>query len=157
MPFAEREHAQDIADQWNVDHADASDAVRTEGWSEDKIKHLGAVGPEERETWTGGGAVWTRVPDRQFVHRLTAPMGPDATLDYEPLSMNSLWVWEFESDSYTRKSAELRTVFRPGGSTESHARGTNKSAVTRAFEQAQAKTLEVCAKHPERDLNSAVT
>ncbi|MER5210984.1 hypothetical protein ABT063_10475 [Streptomyces sp. NPDC002838] len=40
------------------------------------------------------------------------------------------------------------------GSAEAHVRGINRSAVTRAFEQARVEALEVCAKHPDADLTS---
>ncbi|MFD4211088.1 hypothetical protein ACFWRG_34555, partial [Micromonospora tulbaghiae] len=73
---------------------------------------------------------------------------------YEPLPMSSRWTWEFEHDGFTTRGAEFRTEFRPGGSTEAHARGINRSAVSRAFEEARVRALEVCAKHPDAGLTS---
>ncbi|MFF4509024.1 hypothetical protein [Streptomyces sp. NPDC001401] len=55
---------------------------------------------------------------------------------------------------FMTRAAEFRTEFRTGGSTEAHARGINRSAVTRTFEQARVEALEVCAKHPDSDLTS---
>nr|WP_237302837.1 tyrosine-type recombinase/integrase [Streptomyces sp. S063] len=72
VPFADREHAQDVADQWNDDHADEIETMRSDGWPEEKIARHGGVGPEERERWTGPGPVWTRMPERQFVHYAVA-------------------------------------------------------------------------------------
>ncbi|OKK02352.1 integrase [Streptomyces sp. CB03234] len=154
VPFADRQHAQDVADQWNDDHQDEIAAMRTEGWPEEKIARCGALGPEERERWTGGGAVWTRMPERQFVYSSLASYEADGTLTYDPLPVSGRWTWEFEPDGFTTRAAEFRTEFRPGGSTEAHARGINRSAVSRAFEQARVEALEVCAKHPDADLAS---
>ncbi|MEU7584202.1 site-specific integrase [Streptomyces sp. NPDC041068] len=151
VPFADRQHAQDVADQWNGDHADEIDAMRADGWSEDKITRRGAIGPEEREQWSGGGPVWTRMPDREFVHTALASYDPDGALSYESLPVTSRWAWEFEPDSFTTKAAEFRTEFRPGGTTEAHARGINRAAVTRAFEQARADALAVCSQNPNLD------
>ncbi|MYT99967.1 MULTISPECIES: site-specific integrase [unclassified Streptomyces] len=154
VPFADREHAQDVADQWNDDHADEIEALRSDGWPEEKIARHGAVGPEERERWTGAGPVWTRMPERQFVHYTLASYEPDGTLTYEPPPMSSRWTWEFEHDGFTVRAAEFRTEFRPQGSTEAHARGINKAAVARAFEQARLEAEKACAKHPDADLAS---
>lgn len=154
VPFADRQHAQDVADQWNDDHAEQFADMRADGWPEDKIVRRGAVGPEERERWTGGGGVWTRMPDRQFVHHRSAAVSPDGTPAREPGPMVSRWTWEFEPDTFTTKPAEFRTEFRPGPAalTEAHARGTNKFAVSRAFDEAQAEALEVCGQSPYLDL-----
>ncbi|MEU3501460.1 site-specific integrase [Streptomyces hundungensis] len=153
VPFANRQHAQDVADQWNDDHTTAVEAMRANGWPEDKITRRGAVGPEERERWTGGGGVWTRMPDREFVHSALASYSPDGDLNYEPLPVTSLWNWEFEPDGFTTRAAEFRTEFRPDGSTEAHARGVNKLAVKRAFEQARMDALKACSQNP--NINSA--
>lgn len=154
VPFADREHAQDVADQWNDDHEEEIATMRADGWPVEKIARRGALGPEERERWTGDGSVWSRMPERQFVHYALASYEADGTLTYEPLPVSSRWTWEFEHDGFTTRAAEFRTEFRPDGNTEAHARGINKSAVVRAFEQARMEALEVCAKHPEADLTS---
>lgn len=157
LPFADRQHAQDVADQWTDDHQDEIVAMRADGWSEEKIAHRGALGPEERERWTGGGAVWTRMPERQFVYSALASYEADGTLTYEPLPVSSRWTWEFEHDGFTTRSAEFRIEFRPGGSTEAQARGINRSAVFRAFEQARVEALEVSVKHPDAARTSTPT
>ncbi|WP_411143144.1 tyrosine-type recombinase/integrase [Streptomyces sp. x-80] len=151
VPFADRQDAQDVADQWNDDHADEIDAMRADGWSEEKPTRRGAIGPEEREQWTGGGPVWTRMPAREFVHSALASHEPDGALSYEPHPVMSRWTWEFEHDGFTTKAAEFRIEFRPGGTTEAHARGINKAAVRRAFEQARMDALEVCSQNPNLD------
>jgi hypothetical protein len=45
VPFTDRLHAQDVADQRNDDHAGELETMRADGWSEDKVKRHGAVGP----------------------------------------------------------------------------------------------------------------
>lgn len=148
VPFVDRQHAQDVADQWTDDHADEIEAMRSDGWSEEKVARHGAVGPEERSEWAGGGPVWTRVPDRQFVHYVMAAYSPDGTLAYEPRPLTSRWTWEFETDSFTTKAAEYRTEHRPGGTTEAYVRGINKAAVNRAYDEARADAVAVCSRNP---------
>lgn len=106
--------------------------MRADGWPEEKIARRGALGPEGRERWAGGGAVWTRMPERQFLYSALASYEADGTLTYEPLPISCRWTWEFEPDGFTTRAAEFRTEFRPDGSTEAHARGINRSAVSRA-------------------------
>jgi hypothetical protein len=154
VPFADRQHAQDVVDQWNDDHQDEFATMRADGWPEEKITWRGALGPEERERWTGGGPVWTRMPERQFVYSALASYEADGTLTYEPLPVSGRWTWEFERDGFATRAAEFRTEFRPHGNTEAHARGINRSAVSRAFEQARVEALEVCTKHPDADITS---
>ncbi|MCZ4125986.1 tyrosine-type recombinase/integrase [Streptomyces sp. H39-S7] len=152
VPFADGQHAQDVADQWNDDCEEGLAVLRADGCAEELIVRRGAVGPEERERWTGGGPVWTRMPARQFVYSALASYEADGTLDYEPLSVSGRWTWEFEHDGFSTRAAEFRTEFRPGGSTEAQVRGINRSAVVRSFEQARMEALEVCTKHPDADL-----
>ncbi|MGW7292884.1 tyrosine-type recombinase/integrase [Streptomyces xiamenensis] len=154
VPFAQRQDAQDVADQWNDDHEEEIAAMRSEGQPETEIARCRALNPEKRERWTGGGPVWAQAPARQFVYSALASYGSDGTLSYEPLPVKGRWTWEFEHDGFTTRAAEFRTEFRPGGSTEAHARGVNRSAVSRAFEQARVEALEVCATHPDADLAS---
>lgn len=155
VPFADRQHAQDAADQWNDDHEEEIVAMRADGWFEEQLAGRRAIGPEERERWTGDGTVWTQMPDRQFVYSALSSYEADGTLSYEPLPVSSRCTWEFESDGFTTRAAEFRTEFRQGGSIEAHARGINRSAVIRAFEEARAKALEVCARYPDLDRTSA--
>ncbi|MCM3266352.1 site-specific integrase [Streptomyces thermoviolaceus] len=108
VAFADRDLAQQVADQWNDDHAEEMEALRVRGWPEDKVARRGAVGPEEVERWVGGEPVWTRMPHRQFVHFATAAYRADGTLAYEPLPVTSRWTWEFEGDSFTVRAAEHR-------------------------------------------------
>lgn len=115
--------------------------MRVEGWSEDKVAAQGAVGPEEREQWTGGGPVWTQIPDRQFVHSVLSSYGPDGIPSYEPLPIAGRWTWEFETDSFTTKAAEYRTEVRPHGTTEAHVRGVNRAAVRRAYARRSCPSL----------------
>ncbi|MFI1865595.1 tyrosine-type recombinase/integrase [Streptomyces jumonjinensis] len=123
--FARRQHAQDVAKQWNDDRAETITKLIEAGWTEDEGNRVRAVGPEERERPAGGGDAWTRRPARQFVHHQVASFHPDGTLAYEPEPLSSLWVWEFETDFYTAKAAQMRTEFRPGpdARTEAYARG----------------------------------
>ncbi|MFF8432807.1 tyrosine-type recombinase/integrase [Streptomyces bacillaris] len=148
VPFVDRQHAQDVADQWNDDHEEEIATMRANGWSEEKAARRGALGPEERDRWTGGGSAWTRMPERQFVHYALASYKADGTLSYEPFPLSSRWTWEFEPEGFTRSAAEFRTEARPDGSTEAHARGVNRSAMARAFEQARVEALEKCTQHP---------
>ncbi|MFJ4800166.1 tyrosine-type recombinase/integrase [Streptomyces murinus] len=152
VPFADRQHAQDVADQWNDDHEDEIAVMRTDGWPEEKLVRRGARDPEQRERWTGGGHVWTRMPDRQFLYSALASYERDGTLSYEPLAMTGRWTWEFEYDGFTTRAAEFRIEHRPGGSTEAQARGTNRSAVSRAFDEARKEAREACTRRPEVDL-----
>lgn len=131
--------------------------MHADGWPKDKVTRHGAVGPEERERWEGGGGVWTRVPDRQFVHYATAAYESDGSSSYEPLPLAGRWTWEFEGDSFTKAVAEHSTEYRPNGTTEAHARGVNKGAVMTAFEEARTTALKVCSQIPYlRPLDSTV-
>lgn len=152
VPFTDRQHAQDVADQWNDDGEEGIAVLPADGCAEELIVRRGAIGPEERERWTGGGSVWRRMPERQFVYSALASYEADGTLTYESLEASGRWTWEFEHDGFTTRAAEFRTEFRPGGSTEAHARGINRAAVSRAYEHACVAALEMCAKHRGVDL-----
>ncbi|MFJ5224218.1 hypothetical protein [Streptomyces sp. NPDC088400] len=158
IPFADRRHAQDVADQWDGDRAGKIAELRARGWTEELTNRIRAAGPEVRERWTGGGQVWTRMPDRQFVHHQVASFSPDGSLSYEPQPLASRWAWEFETDLYSHKAAQMRTEFRPGpaATTEAYARGTNKAAVQLAFESACEKARDVCGQSPYLDLVNSV-
>ncbi|MFE3139334.1 hypothetical protein [Streptomyces scopuliridis] len=91
------------------------------------------------------------MPDRQSVYSAVASYEADGTLSYEPLPVSSRWTWEFESDGFTTRATEFRTEFRPRGSTEAQARGVNRSAVIRAFDEARVEALDISGKHPESD------
>ncbi|MQS99333.1 site-specific integrase [Streptomyces jumonjinensis] len=150
VPFAERQHAQDVADQWNNDRAETITKLKEAGWTEDGLNRVRALGPEERERWTGAGPVWRRKPDRRLVYHRVATFRPDGTLAHEPEPMADGWVWEFETDLYTDAAAQMRTEFRPGPSalTEAFARGIDKEAVSRAYDEVCAKAQEVCGHSP---------
>ncbi|MEU6668034.1 tyrosine-type recombinase/integrase [Streptomyces sp. NPDC046727] len=157
LPFADRDHAQQVADQWNDDRAEEMDAMHADRWPKNKVTRHGAVGPGERERWDGGGGVRTRVPDRQFVHYAMAAYESDGNSSYEPLPLAGRWTWEFEGDSVTKAVAEPRTEYRPNGTTEAHARGLDKGAVMTAFDKARATALQVCSRNPYlRPLDSTV-
>lgn len=145
VPFADRDLAQQVVDQWNDDHADEMDALRACGWPEDKVTLRGATGPEERERWTGGGPVWRRMPSRQLVHSATVAYRADGTLAHEPLPVTSRWTWEFEQETFTLSTAEHRTALRPDGTMETHIRGINKAAVREVFDRVCGGTARVCA------------
>lgn len=149
VPFADRQHAQDVADQWNVDHETDLAAMHKDGAPEETVADRGARDPEERERWIGGGPVWTRMPERQFVYSALASYEADGTLTYEPPPVRSRWTWEFEHDGFTKRAAEIRTEFRPHGNTEAQVRGINKAAVSRGFVQVRAEALEACGRNPD--------
>ncbi|NDZ77034.1 site-specific integrase [Streptomyces sp. SID10853] len=154
IPFADRQHAQDVADQWDGDRAGRIAELRAQGWTDQLANRILAAGPEERERWTGGGQVWTRMPGRQFVHHQMASFSPNGDLSYEPQPLASRWAWEFETDLYTDKAAQMRTEFRPGpaATTEAYVRGTSKAAVQMAFESSCEKAREICGQSPYLDL-----
>lgn len=145
VPFADRDLAQQVVDQWNDDHAEEMDALRACGWPEDKVTLRGATGPEERERWTGGGPVWRRMPSRQLVHSATVAYRADGTLAHEPLPVTSRWTWEFEQETFTLSTAEHRTALRPDGTMETHIRGINKAAVREVFDRVCGGTAKACA------------
>jgi hypothetical protein len=154
LPFAVGRLAKDAVDQWHDDHDEEIAAMRKSGWPEEKILHQEALGPEERGQWTGGGTVRTRMPDRRFPHHALASHEADGALSYEQLPVSSRWRWEYDPDGFTTRAAEFRTELSPGGSAEAYARGINRPAVSRAFEQALLEALEVCAQHPDSDPTS---
>ncbi|MGW4883419.1 tyrosine-type recombinase/integrase [Streptomyces murinus] len=155
VPFSDRQLAQDVADQWNDDHREGNKVMREEGWPEEKVARRGALGPEQRDRWTDGGSVWTRMPERHFVYCALASYEPDGSLSYEPLATTGRWTWEFEYDGFTTRAAEFRIEHRPGGNTETQARGTNRSAVSRALEEARREALAVCVRRTDADFGSA--
>ncbi|MFD9909384.1 tyrosine-type recombinase/integrase [Streptomyces sp. NPDC059063] len=151
VPFASRTHAQFVIDQWNDDHAVQVEEMRAAGWPEEKVLRKLGRGPEERVEWTGGGPVWTRIPDRQHVHYLIEAFSPDGSTAYEPLPLLSTWAWEFEADLYTTESARSWTSFRPGAqdaTTEAHALGINRAAVLEEFQKARNKARSECSRNP---------
>ncbi|QNP71594.1 site-specific integrase [Streptomyces roseirectus] len=150
VPFAERDHAQQVADQWNDDHAGELEALRVGGWPEEKVARRGAAGPEERPRWDGGGSVWTRVPDRQFVHYIMASYNADGSQAFTPFPATGRWTWEFEGDSYTAKAAEYRIERRPRGTIETQVRGVSEEAVAASSLVARAEVLKMCSQDLER-------
>ncbi|MDJ1135588.1 tyrosine-type recombinase/integrase [Streptomyces iconiensis] len=146
VPFSDAQVAQDVLDQWMDDHDGDLEAMRT-GGCPGKGSARGADGPEERPEWTGDGPVWTRMPDRQFVHHVTVTYG--GALSRESYPLTSRWTWEFEIDSFTTKAAEYREGPRPGCATEAHIRGINGAAVKRAAEEIGAGIRKVCEEHSD--------
>ncbi|MGJ5898316.1 tyrosine-type recombinase/integrase [Streptomyces niveiscabiei] len=151
VPFADRDHAQQVADQWNDDHAGELEALRADGWPEAKIVRRGATGPEERPRWDGGGSVWARVPDRQFVHCAMASYNADGSPAFAPFPMTGRWTWEFEADSYTAKAAEYRIERRPRGTIETQVRGVSEEAVAASSLVARAEVLKICSQGPSAE------
>jgi len=145
VPFVDREHAQQVVDQWTDDHAGELEALRADAWPEEKVVRRGAVGPEERDRWNGGGSVWTRVPDRQFVHCTMASYHADGSLAFTPFPVTGRWTWEFEGDSYTAKAAEYRIERRPRGTIETQVRGVSEEAVAASSLVARAEALKMCS------------
>ncbi|MFC1403169.1 MULTISPECIES: site-specific integrase [Streptacidiphilus] len=133
--FADRNVAQQVAWQWDDDHAAEIAMLRAEGRSDEAIRARGAVGPVECPRPAGTGTVWTRLPDRQFVYSATAAYHPDGSLAYEPLAMAGRWVWEFEAERFTIRGAQYRREVRPHGGTEIQVRGVIRAAVEHTFEQ----------------------
>ncbi|MEU4659333.1 site-specific integrase [Streptomyces sp. NPDC023723] len=97
VPFVDRQLARDVADQWDDDHRESCEVLRKDGWSEEEIDRRGALGPQKRDRWTGGGSVWTRMPERQFVYSVVASYAADGTLTYEPLPLSGRWTWHWRS------------------------------------------------------------
>ncbi|MQS38008.1 hypothetical protein [Streptomyces katsurahamanus] len=64
--------------------------------------------------------------------------------------MGTQWAYRLETDLYTASAAQMRTEFRPGPSalTEAFARGIDKEAVSRAYDEVCAKAQEVCGHSP---------
>lgn len=151
VPFADREHAQQVVDRWNDDHAGELEALRADGWPEEKVLRRGAAGPEERPRWNGGGSVWRQVPDRQFVHYAMASYNADGSPAFTPFPMTGRWTWEFEADSYTAKAAEYRIERRARGMIETQVRGVSKEAVAASSLVARAEVLKICSQGPSAE------
>ncbi len=132
--FADRDVAEQVAWQWDDDHAAEIALLRAEGRSEEAIRARRAIGPEECPEPPGTGIVWTRLPDRQFVYTAMAAYHPDGSLAYEPLTPAGRWVWEFEAERFTIRGAQYRREVRPHGGSEIQVRGVIRVAVERIFE-----------------------
>ncbi|UPT43173.1 site-specific integrase, partial [Streptomyces anulatus] len=132
--FREREHARDAADQWNDDHPD-QDVPAT---------------VEERQQEAGDHAVWSRMPNRQYVWNVKASYGPNGTLMYEPEAVSGRWTWEFESEDFTTQRAVTHVERRPqaGGIVVVHVRGINRTAVNAAFEEARGELTKEVQRSP---------
>lgn len=122
LAFSNAEHARDAADQWNDDRQDRDDPATV----------------EERAEWTGDGAIWSRLPNRQFVWKAKASYGPNGSLMYEPEAVSGRWIWEFEVRDFTTRRVEtqINRETKAGGIVLVQARGINKKAVSMAFEEA---------------------
>ncbi|MEU8887345.1 site-specific integrase [Streptomyces sp. NPDC048442] len=144
VPFVDEQHAQDFVSQWNDDHAEEIESLRAEGFaaSVEKIALLGAIGPERRSKWVGGGPVWTGTPGRELVYSTWATYDAAGEPVSEPTPVEGRWTWEFEHDEFTSKAAEYRVERRPNGYTEVYVRGINRSAVTRAIKLAWAQVAD---------------
>ncbi|MFJ3710334.1 site-specific integrase [Streptomyces sp. NBC_01387] len=141
LTFREREHARDATDQWNDDHPD-QDAPAT---------------VEERQREAGDHAIWSRMPDRQYVWNVKASYGPNGSLMYKPEAVSGRWIWEFESRDFTARRAVTQVERRThaGGVVVVHARGINKTAVNSAFEETCGElTKEILLSPSARDVHA---
>ncbi|RPK38634.1 tyrosine-type recombinase/integrase [Streptomyces sp. ADI93-02] len=134
VPFLHRQHADEVVMQWGMDWPDHTAEI--EEWDR---------GRWEYESPGGMHAIREVMPERAVVFHLRAVFLPggqrQAATHPEEWSVPT---WEFETDSYTNRTAAWRTVRRPGPvqEVEAHVRGTDKEAVEAAFAEACAQAVD---------------
>lgn len=157
VPFASEDHARAVVAEWNAHHAPAVARLREEDCNKLADDLIGRIEEWEHDKWAwegpgGMAAVWSRVPDRQYVHSLWFSCNAQGKTVNEG-ALFSRWAWEFQTDSYTTREATSHVEYRPGmhAITEARAKGVDLAAVQAAFAEAKVEALQTCANHPDAD------